>query len=67
MHHLVSAMVNRHISDDLKMAALQLKARGHDTVTEILKIVCFSHKTFYNVQQQYHAVGSVAKVHVVRF
>jgi len=58
-------MVNRRISDDLKMAALQLKARGRDTVTEILQIVCFSRKTFYNIQRRYHAVGTVAKVQAI--
>lgn len=43
------------------MAALWLKARGRDMLMEILKIVHFSHKTFYNVQWWYHAVGTVAK------
>ena len=58
-------MVNRCISDDLKMAALRLKARGRDTLTEILEIVRFSCKTFYNVQRRYHAVGSVAKAQAI--
>ena len=35
-------MVNRRISDDLKMAALRLKALGHYSVREILQIVQFS-------------------------
>jgi len=43
------------------MAALRLKARGRDMLTEILKIIRFSRKTFYNVQRRYHAVGTVAK------
>ena len=46
-------MVNRHISDDLKLAALRLKARGCDSVSEILDIIGFSKKTFYCVQGQF--------------
>ncbi|KAF8969702.1 hypothetical protein BDZ97DRAFT_1959905 [Flammula alnicola] len=51
-------MVNRRISDDLKMAALRLKARGRDSVREILQIVRFSRKTFYRVQRRYHQDSS---------
>jgi len=58
-------MVNRRISDDLKMAVLRLKARGRDTLTEILQIVRFSRKTFYNVQRRYHETGTVAKAQAI--
>jgi len=54
-------MVNRRISDDLKMAALRLKARGRDTLPEILDIVKFSRRTFYKTQHRYQQTGSVAK------
>jgi transposase len=58
-------MVNRCISDDLKMAALRLNARGRDSVSEILKIVCFSRKTFRRAQRRYNATGTVAKAQVI--
>ena len=58
-------MVNRRISDDLKMAALRLKARGRDSVTEILEIVRFSLSTFYRVQHRYHEVRTVAKAQAI--
>jgi hypothetical protein len=60
-----TTMVNCHISDDLKMAALRFKARGHDTIDEILQIVQFSRKTFYRVQHQYRRVGTVAKAQAI--
>jgi hypothetical protein len=44
-------MVNRHISDDLKMAALRLHVRGRDSLREILRIVKFSRKTFNRAQR----------------
>ena len=58
-------MVNRQISDDLKMAALRLKACGHDSVQEILQIVQFSRKTFNQAQQRYHFTGTVAKAQAI--
>lgn len=58
-------MVNCHISDDLKMAALQLKARGHNSTSEILQIVQFSWKMFYNIHCQYHATGTVTKAQAI--
>jgi len=58
-------MVNRCISDDLKMAALRLKARGRDSVTEILDIVRFSHNTFRRAQRRYNQVGTVAKAQAI--
>ena len=58
-------MVNCRISDDLKMVALRLKERGRDTTSEILQIVQFSRKTFYNVRKQYRATGTVAKAQVI--
>ena len=59
-------MVNCRISDDLKLAALRLKARGHDSVSEILDIVSFSKKTFYRVQGQLRRIGTVAKANAIR-
>ena len=58
-------MVNRRISDDLKLAALRLKARGRDSVSEILDIVGFSKKTFYRVQGQFRRIGTVAKANAI--
>ena len=58
-------MVNRRISDDLKLAALRLKACGRDSVSEILDIVGFSKKTFYRVQGQFRRIGTVAKANAI--
>jgi len=58
-------MVNRRISDDLKLAALRLKARGRDSVSEILDIVGFSKKTFYRIQGQFRRIGTVAKADAI--
>jgi transposase len=58
-------MVNRRISDDLKMAALRLHARGRDSLREILRIVKFSRKTFNRAQRRYRLTGSVAKAEVI--
>ena len=58
-------MVNRRISDDLKMAALRLRARGRDSTSEILKIVGFSQKTFYRIQSKYRQTGTVAKAEAI--
>jgi transposase len=57
-------MVNRRISDDLKMAALRLKAKGH-SVTEILDITRFSRNTFHRAQRRYNQVGTVAKAQAI--
>lgn len=54
-------MVYRKISNDLKEAALRLKARGRDTVYDIVAITGFSIRTFYRVRQQKLRTGSVAK------
>ena len=58
-------MVNRHISDDLKMAALRLKARGRDSLKDIIQIVQFSPKTFYRAQRRYRQFGTVAKAQAI--
>ena len=58
-------MVNWHISDDLKMAALRLHAHGRDSLREILRIVKFSRKTFNRAQRRYRLTGSVAKAEVI--
>jgi len=58
-------MGNRRISNDLKMAALRLRARGHDTITEILDIVRFSRRTFYRVQKRYHHFNTMAKAQAI--
>lgn len=58
-------MGNRRISDDLKMAALRLKARGRDSIPEILDIVRFSQRTFYRLRQRYRHTGSVAKAEAI--
>ena len=61
-----TTMVNCHISDDLNwLAALRLKARGRDSVSEILDIVGFSKKTFYRVQGQFRRIGTVAKANAI--
>ena len=57
-------MGNRRISDDLKMAALRLRARG-DSVNDIVDIVKFSRKTFFRIQNQYRRRGTVAKAKVL--
>ena len=61
-----ATMVNRRISDDLKLAVLRLKACGCDSVSEILDIVGFSKKTFYHVQGQFRRIGTVAKANAIR-
>jgi len=58
-------MVNRRISDDLKMVAMRLRARGRDTVSEILQIVRFSRKTFFTVQGRFRQLGTVAKAQAI--
>ena len=58
-------MVNCHISNDLKMAALRLRACGRDSVREILHIVRFSRKTFNRAEQRYRLTGTVAKAQAI--
>jgi transposase len=58
-------MGNRHISNDLKMAALRLSARGRDTMSEILDIVRFSRRTFYRVKERYRRFNTVAKAQAI--
>lgn len=58
-------MVNRRISDDLKMAALRLKARGRDSIEEILQIVGFSRRTFERARRRYHHTGTVTKAEAI--
>ena len=60
-----TTMVNRHISDDLKMATLRLKACGHDSLQEILQIVQFSWKTLNRAEHRYHQTGTVAKAQAI--
>ncbi|KAF4615713.1 hypothetical protein D9613_012509 [Agrocybe pediades] len=60
-----SAMVNRRISNDLKLIALRLKDRGRDTLEDILEIVGFSRKTFFRAQRQFRNTGSVAKTQAI--
>ncbi|KAJ6484225.1 hypothetical protein C8R45DRAFT_755662, partial [Mycena sanguinolenta] len=53
-------MPNRRISNDLKDAALRLRARGRDTTPEILDIVGFSRSTLYRTSRRKRPTGSVA-------
>ena len=57
-------MVNRRISDDLKMVALRLRSRG-DTISQILSIVKFSRKTFYHISNRYYIHGTVMKAQAI--
>ena len=58
-------MVNRRIRDDVKEVAMKLKARGKDTLEEILEIVNFSERTFYCIQHRKRVTGSVAKAQAI--
>ena len=58
-------MVYRHISDDLKEAAIRLKNRGRDTDYEIKQITGFSTKTLKRAIQRKQATGSVAKAQAI--
>jgi len=58
-------MVYRHISDDLKEAAIRLKNRGYDTNHEIRQITGFSTKTLNWAIQRKQATGSVAKAQAI--
>lgn len=53
-------MGNRRISDDLKEAALRLKAHG-DSDSEITRITGFSQRTLYRIQLRKQQTGSVTK------
>jgi len=53
-------MVYRKISNDLKEAALRLKARGRDSNYEILLITGFSTRTLYRARQRKLLTGSAA-------
>ena len=59
-------MVNWHISDDLKMAALRLQTCKCDFIREILCIVKFSCKTSNHAQCRYCLTGSVVKAEVIK-
>jgi transposase len=61
----VGLMVYRHISDDLKEAAIRLKNRGRDTDHEIREITGFSTKTLHRAIRRKHATGSVAKAQAI--
>ena len=58
-------MVYRHISDDLKEAAIRLKNRGCDTDHEIRQITGFSTKTLNQAIRHKQATGSVAKAQAI--
>jgi transposase len=58
-------MVYKKISNDLKEAALRLKARGRDTDHEISLITGFSTRTLYHAYQHKLLTGSVAPAHTI--
>jgi transposase len=58
-------MVYRHISDDLKKAAIRLKHRGRDSNSEISQIGGFSKRTLFRILRRKQATGSVAKAQAV--
>jgi transposase len=58
-------MVYRKISNDLKEAALRLKARGRDTNYEISQITGFSTRTLYRARRRKLLTGSVAPAHAI--
>ncbi|KAG1725112.1 hypothetical protein EDB19DRAFT_1644199 [Suillus lakei] len=53
-------MVNKHISNDLKRAALRLKDRGHNSDDEICRITGISLSTLYRTRQHQLLTGDVA-------
>jgi transposase len=57
-------MVNRRISDDLKRAALRLRARG-DSDLEICRVVDFSLSTLKRTARRHRLTGSVAKAEAI--
>jgi transposase len=58
-------MVYRHISDDLKEAAIRLKNRGRDTNHEIKEITGFSIRTLTRAIRRKQLTGSVAKAQAI--
>ncbi|KAJ7265184.1 hypothetical protein C8J57DRAFT_952801, partial [Mycena rebaudengoi] len=54
-------MVNRRISRDVKIAALNLYEHGHLSVKEILACVGFSRRTFYRILNLRCTTGNVVK------
>lgn len=58
-------MVYRHISDDLKEAAIRLKNQGRDTNHEIKEITGFSIRTLTRAIQRKQLTGSVAKAQAI--
>jgi transposase len=58
-------MVYRKISNDLKEAALRLKARGRDTAQEISQITGFCTRTLYRARQRKLLTGSVAPAQAI--
>src|ERR1700678_2217578 len=61
----VGLMVYRHISDDLKEAAIRLKNRGRDTDHEIKEITSFSIRTLTRAIRRKQLTGSVAKAQAI--
>ncbi|KAF8119608.1 hypothetical protein EV363DRAFT_1409892 [Boletus edulis] len=52
-------MGNKHISRDVKLAAIQLHNQGILSTLEILDCVGFSRHTFLYIQNLYHETGDV--------
>lgn len=59
-------MGNRKISDDLKHAALRLRARGHDSDKEVTKLVGFSLSTLFQTARQFRNTRTVTKAQAIR-
>ena len=57
-------MVNKHISDDLKEAALHLRNDGHDH-EYIKRITGISRATIYRIEKQRRLTGSIAKTQAI--
>ena len=55
------SMVYRHISNDLKEVAIQLRNHGRDTDLKISQITGFSTQTLYHAIRHKQATGSVRK------
>ena len=58
-------MVYRHISDDLKEAAIRLRNQGQDTNHEIKEITSFSTRTLTRAIRCKQLTGSVAKAQAI--
>ncbi|KAJ7737864.1 hypothetical protein DFH07DRAFT_752822 [Mycena maculata] len=54
-------MGNRHISRDVKIAAINLYDQGHLTLKQILDCVGFSQRTFYRVLKLWRTTGDVIR------